>query len=173
MHSILRLQEEYLRTEDSSVLSQFYVEVLRYAKYICKVEGKGDRAEDAYDLASMLVERLMTKKQPVIKSTPAGYLNASLRFMGKPRKEVLIFDWMDGKLSMCDSYDADYQCLVDECMNDLVIPKRLSDVIEHCLRTGESAAIARESVPEEDRKIFDMVMTEVRKYAERRICGKS
>lgn len=173
MHQILRLQEEYLKSNDSHVLSEFYIEVLRYCKYILKASFQGHRAEDAYDLASKLAERLMVKHEPVIEDNPAGYLNSALKFMGKPRKEVLLYDWMNGKVAMIDSDDSDYQNLIDECLAYLVIPKRIREPVERCLRKGESAEMTRQTISEEDRKTFDLVMAEVRKFAERKIDGKS
>lgn len=171
-HRILQLQQQYLETQDKEVLGQFYVEVLKYCKHIVKHSRFGKKTEDAFDLAEDITVRLMTTQEPVIKSTPAGYLNAALRFMDKPEKEVTMFDWLATKLSGFDTDDSLYQSYVDELLAYIYVPERIYEAVERCLRNKESLDGVKETIPQEDLKIFKLVMEQVKKYSEEKKGGK-
>lgn len=85
--TILRLQQEYLETEDPRVLDRLYRDLFN----LCLTIGKGwvdvEHAEVAsHDLASSVIMRLLEKHEPVIKGAVSSYIRHAFFFMAKPGK---------------------------------------------------------------------------------------
>lgn len=128
--TILELQQKYLDTSDSNILTELYCNLLKLALYTLKYGNYYRMTYDeksivVHDVVSSIIIRLMTDQTPVIKSNPMAYLQRAILYASNPtrknKNQVMYIDDYNGKL---------YTSVNDDPVFDEIIINKLSEDIE-------------------------------------------
>lgn len=128
--TILELQQEYLDTSDSDVLTELYNNLLKLAMYTLKYGNYYHMTYDeksivVHDVVSSIIIRLMTKQAPVIESNPMAYLQRAILYASKPTRKN------KNQVVYTDDYDEEfYPSANDDPVLDEVVMNTFSEGVE-------------------------------------------
>lgn len=128
--TILELQQKYLDTSDSNILTELYCNLLKLALYTLKYGNYyymtyDEKSIVVHDVVSSIIIRLIMNKTPVIKSNPMAYLQRAILYASNPtrknKNQVMYIDDYDGEL---------YTSANDDPVFDEIIMDTFSEGIE-------------------------------------------
>lgn len=129
-NTILELQQEYLDTSDSDILTELYCNLLKLALHNLKYGAYYHMTYDeksivVHDVVSSIIIRLITKQTPVIESNPMAYLQRAILYASNPtrknKNQVMYIDDYDGEL---------YTSVNDDPVLDEVVMTTFSEDVE-------------------------------------------